>query len=125
MNRKPSLAALSTQADEPIYPMDDVYGIVGTNLKKAFDVREIIARFVDGSRFDEFKSLYGESLVTGFAHLYGHSVGIVANNESFRPVSLSPKKSGFQSMHNFPCRQKRVQQCSIHFLTSFRSNPCV
>lgn len=67
-------------AEEPLFPMDDVYGIVGSNLKKAFDVREIIARIVDGSRFDEFKALYGETLVTGFAQLYGQPVGIVANN---------------------------------------------
>lgn len=71
---------MNVEADEPLFPMDDIYGIVGSNLKKAFDVREIIARIVDGSRFDEFKALYGESLVTGFAQLYGHAVGIVANN---------------------------------------------
>ena len=67
-------------SDEPLYPADDLYGIVGDNLKKAFDIKEVIARIVDGSRFDEFKALYGETLVTGFGRLYGHPVGIVANN---------------------------------------------
>ncbi|XP_063437598.1 methylcrotonoyl-CoA carboxylase beta chain, mitochondrial-like [Mytilus trossulus] len=66
--------------DEPIYPADDLYGIVGANLKKTFDVREVIARIVDGSRFDEFKTMYGETLVTGFARLWGYPVGILGNN---------------------------------------------
>lgn len=66
--------------DEPIYPMEDIYGIVGSNLKQPFNVKEVIARIVDGSRFDEFKSRFGETLVTGFAHIYGYPIGIVANN---------------------------------------------
>lgn len=65
---------------EPLYPVDELYGIVGTNLRKSFDVREVIARIVDGSEFDEFKEKYGETLVTGFANLYGHPVGIIGNN---------------------------------------------
>ena len=52
-------------AEEPLYPAEEIYGIVGANLKKTFDVREVIARIVDGSRFDEFKERYGETLVTG------------------------------------------------------------
>lgn len=64
----------------PLYAADEIYGIVGTNLKRPFDVREVIARIVDGSKFDEFKELYGETLVTGFARVHGFSVGIVANN---------------------------------------------
>ncbi|MEA3252675.1 MAG: carboxyl transferase domain-containing protein [Pseudomonadota bacterium] len=59
---------------------EEIYGIVGTDLKKPYDVREIIARLVDDSDFDEFKRYYGDTLVTGFAHLHGHPVGIVANN---------------------------------------------
>ncbi|WP_395674381.1 carboxyl transferase domain-containing protein [Inquilinus sp.] len=65
---------------EPLYPATDLYGIVGTDLRKPFDVREVIARLVDGSEFDEFKALYGTTLVCGFAHLWGMPVGIVANN---------------------------------------------
>lgn len=71
---------LDTEVQEPLYPLDDLYGIVGTNLKKLFDVKEVIARIVDGSRFDEFKAQYGTTLVTGFGQLYGHTIGIVANN---------------------------------------------
>lgn len=65
---------------EPRYPASDLYGIVGTNLKKAFDIRQVIARIVDGSEFDEFKAKYGETLVTGFGRLYGYPVGIIGNN---------------------------------------------
>eukprot|EP00040_Diaphanoeca_grandis_P029455 m.172544 g.172544 ORF g.172544 m.172544 type:complete len:565 (-) comp31692_c0_seq1:581-2275(-) len=64
----------------PRYDPEELYGIVGTNLMKQFDVRDVIARVVDDSQFDEFKALYGTSLVTGFAKIHGYSVGIVANN---------------------------------------------
>jgi len=66
--------------EEPLYPASDLYGIVPTDLRKPYDVREVIARLVDGSRFDEFKELYGTTLVTGFARLHGYPIGIVANN---------------------------------------------
>ena len=56
---------------EPRYPIEDLYGIVPTSLRKPFDIREIIARLVDDSEFDEFKQLYGTTLICGFAHLYG------------------------------------------------------
>ncbi|MBO6562933.1 MAG: methylcrotonoyl-CoA carboxylase [Nisaea sp.] len=65
---------------EPLYDAEDIYGVVSEDSRKPFDVREIIARIVDGSEFDEFKPLYGTTLVTGFAHLWGYPVGIVANN---------------------------------------------
>jgi 3-methylcrotonyl-CoA carboxylase beta subunit len=65
---------------EPLYPASDLYGIVPADPRQPFDVREVIARLVDGSEFHEFKALYGTTLVTGFAHIHGQSVGIVANN---------------------------------------------
>lgn len=68
------------QSEEPIYPADELYGIVGENLMKTFNVREVIARIVDGSRFDEFKANYGETIVTGYARLFGYPIGILANN---------------------------------------------
>lgn len=64
----------------PIYDPEEIYGIVNANTRQPYEVREIIARLVDGSVFDDFKPLYGATLVTGFAHLYGHPVGILANN---------------------------------------------
>lgn len=65
---------------EPLYDAKDIYGIVPKDTRKTFDVREIIARVVDGSEFDEFKPLYGTTLVCGFARIFGYPVGIVANN---------------------------------------------
>src|SRR5690606_33250020 len=65
---------------EPLYPGEELYGIVPKDPRQPFDVREVIARLVDGSDFHEFKALYGTTLVTGFAHVHGHAVGIVANN---------------------------------------------
>ena len=65
---------------DPLYPAEDLYGIIPKDPRQPFDVREIIARLVDGSEFHEFKALYGSTLVTGFARLHGHPVGILANN---------------------------------------------
>ena len=65
---------------EPLYDAAEIGGLVPADLRTPFEVREIIARLVDGSRFDEFKALYGATLVTGFARLFGYPVGVVANN---------------------------------------------
>jgi 3-methylcrotonyl-CoA carboxylase beta subunit len=67
-------------AVEPVADPDELYGAVPTDVNAQYDVREVIARLVDGSRFHEFKKNYGTTLVTGFAKLHGHPVGIVANN---------------------------------------------
>jgi len=64
----------------PRYDPAEIYGIIPADIRAPYDVREVIARIVDGSEFDEFKKLYGTTLVCGFAHLYGYPVGIVANN---------------------------------------------
>jgi len=69
-----------TTPEEPAYDPAEIYGIVNLDLRKPYDVREVIARIVDGSRFDEFKERYGNTLVTGFARLHGFLVGIIANN---------------------------------------------
>ncbi len=76
--KKVDLAVRAVQ--EPKYDPREIYGIIPQDSRKPFDVREIIARIVDGSEFDEFKKLYGETLVCGFAHLFGYPVGIIANN---------------------------------------------
>lgn len=65
---------------EPLYDPAELYGIIPTDTRKPYDVREMIARIVDGSEFDEFKQLYGTTLVCGFARIFGYPVGIVANN---------------------------------------------
>jgi acetyl-CoA carboxylase carboxyltransferase component len=74
------LPADTTSPEDPRYDPAEIYGIVNADIRKPYDVREIIARLVDGSRFDEFKQRYGATLVTGFARLHGFLVGIIANN---------------------------------------------
>ena len=76
---KPAQLAMS-ESVEPLYDPHELYGVIPTDTRKPFDVREVIARIVDGSEFDEFKPRYGTTLVTGFARIYGMPVGIVANN---------------------------------------------
>ncbi|MFM5093158.1 carboxyl transferase domain-containing protein [Aeromonas rivipollensis] len=73
-------ASSAPSYDEPLYPIEELYGLVGTSLKRPYDARELIARLVDGSVFDEFKALFGTTLVTGFSRIQGMSVGILANN---------------------------------------------
>ncbi|HXW08835.1 MAG TPA: carboxyl transferase domain-containing protein [Vicinamibacterales bacterium] len=80
LNTVKRLPADVTAPEEPVYDPGEIYGIVSADTRKAYDVREIVARLVDGSRFDEFKERYGTTLVTGFARLHGFLVGIVANN---------------------------------------------
>jgi len=78
--RAPPERAPPCEPREPHFDPAELYGVVPANLRTPYDAREIIARIVDGSEFDEFKQLYGSTLVTGFAHLGGYPVGIVANN---------------------------------------------
>src|SRR5262249_24415623 len=68
------------QTQDPLFPAEDLYGIVPADPRTPYDVREVIARIVDASEFQEFKALYGETLVCGFAHIHGFPVGILANN---------------------------------------------
>ena len=78
---RPRVARLARRATvEPLYPAEELYGIVPRDTRRPFDIREVIARVVDGSDFQEFKARYGKTLVTGFAHVHGMPVGIVANN---------------------------------------------
>src|SRR5690349_10392812 len=79
--KPPAQPALNMRAvREPLFAAEEIYGVVPVDGRKPFDVRDIIARIVDGSDFDEFKKLYGQTLVCGFAHLWGFPVGIIANN---------------------------------------------
>jgi 3-methylcrotonyl-CoA carboxylase beta subunit/propionyl-CoA carboxylase len=80
LNTSKSMPADVTTPEDPLYDPREIYGIVPHDVRKPYDVREVIARLVDGSRFDEFKERYGATLVTGFARLHGFLVGIVANN---------------------------------------------
>ncbi|KAJ6515564.1 carboxyl transferase [Mycena sanguinolenta] len=76
-------------SEDPLYPASELHGIVGTDVRQAFDMRDVIARIVDGSRFREFKKEYGTTMLTGFAHIHGYEVGICANNGIlFSPSAL-------------------------------------
>jgi 3-methylcrotonyl-CoA carboxylase beta subunit len=80
LNRKKELSVKTQAVVDPKYPVEEIYGIVPKDFRQSYDVREIIARIADGSEFHEFKQLYGTTLVTGFAHIHGYPVGILANN---------------------------------------------
>src|SRR5438309_316011 len=80
VNTAKRLPADTTTPEDPKYDPAEIYGIVNADIRQSYDVRELIARIVDGSRFDQFKERYGATLVTGFGRLHGFLVGIVANN---------------------------------------------
>ncbi len=80
LNRQKPMMLKTRPSIEPLYAAEEIYGVIPADTRQPYDVREVIARLVDGSEFDEFKKLYGETLVCGFAHLYGNPIGIVANN---------------------------------------------
>ena len=80
LNRSKPISTMRISSREPLYDPLELYGIIPSDSRKPFDCRDVIARLVDGSEFDEFKALYGNTLVCGFAHLYGYPIGIVANN---------------------------------------------
>jgi 3-methylcrotonyl-CoA carboxylase beta subunit/propionyl-CoA carboxylase len=80
LNSAKRLPADMTAPEDPRYDPAEIYGVVNADIRKQYDVREIITRIVDGSRFDEFKERYATTIVTGFARLHGFLVGIIANN---------------------------------------------
>ncbi len=80
LNHRKNPDILIQQSVAPLYDPQEIYGVIPKDVRQPYDIREVIARIVDGSEFDEFKKLYGETLVCGFAHLHGYPVGIVANN---------------------------------------------
>jgi 3-methylcrotonyl-CoA carboxylase beta subunit len=100
--------------EEPAASPDELYDIVPADLRQPYDVREVIRRIVDGSRFNEFKALYGETLVCGFAHIWGYPVGIVANNGIlFSPSAL--KGAHFIEL----CDQRRIPLLFLQNITGF------
>ena len=102
------------QMEEPIYDPYEIYGIIPKNEKRSFDVREVIARIVDASRFHEFKSNYAKTIVTGFAHIYGFPVGIVANNGVIFSESAL-KATHFISL----CCQRNIPLVFLQNVTGF------
>ncbi|MEM7169639.1 MAG: carboxyl transferase domain-containing protein [Pseudomonadota bacterium] len=114
LNRqKCSIASLAAPSD-PCHDPEDLYGIVPTDTRKPYDVREVIARLVDGSVFDEFKALYGSTLVTGFAHLHGYPVGILANN------GILFSESALKGAHFIElCAQRRIPLIFLQNISGF------
>jgi acetyl-CoA carboxylase carboxyltransferase component len=80
LNTAKRLPADMTRVEPPAYDVEELYGVIPADPRRPYDVREVIARLVDGSRFDEFKARYATTLVTGFARLHGFLVGVIANN---------------------------------------------
>lgn len=110
-DRQP-LAQLTPEA--PLYPADDLYGLAPIDLKKPVEIYEIIARLLDGSRFQEFKADYGKTIVTGFGHLGGNPVGIIANN-GFLTSEASLKATHFIELCNF----RKVPLLFLQNITGF------
>jgi 3-methylcrotonyl-CoA carboxylase beta subunit len=104
----------TAEPEEPAEDPDDLYDLVPTDLRTPYDVREIVWRLVDGSRFHEFKALYGETLVTGFAHIHGHPVGILANN------GILFSESALKGAHFIElCNQRRVPLLFLQNISGF------
>jgi 3-methylcrotonyl-CoA carboxylase beta subunit len=111
--REPNQSA-NASVVEPLYPSADLYGIVPKDSRQPFDVREIIARLVDGSEFHEFKALYGTTLVTGFASIHGHPVGILANN------GILFSESALKGAHFIElCSQRGIPLLFLQNITGF------
>jgi 3-methylcrotonyl-CoA carboxylase beta subunit len=100
--------------EEPAYDPEEILGVVPGDLRKPYDIREVIARLVDGSRFDEFKPRFGETLVTGFAHVKGCPVGIIANNGVLFSEAAQ-KGAHFVEL----CSQRKIPLVFLQNITGF------
>jgi len=99
---------------EPLYAPEEIYGVIPTDVRKPYEVREVIARIVDGSELDEFKPLYGTTLITGFARIWGYPVGIVANN------GILFSESALKGAHFIElCAQRRIPLVFLQNISGF------
>src|SRR5690625_285705 len=114
LNRPAGSSLQQTNSREPLYPAEDIYGILPDDTRYPFEVREIIARIVDGSEFDEFKARYGTTLVCGFARIHGYPVGIVANNGILFSESAR-KGAHFIQL----CNQRNIPLVFLQNITGF------
>ena len=114
LNRTKAPAVAVRPVEEPRYAASELHGIAPTDLRKPFDIREVIARVVDGSEFDEFKKLYGTTLICGFAHIYGYPVGIIANN------GILFSESALKGTHFIElCSQRGIPLVVLQNITGF------
>jgi 3-methylcrotonyl-CoA carboxylase beta subunit len=101
-------------SEAPLYDADEIYGVVPADLRTPYDVREVVARIADGSRLAEFKKEYGPTLVTGFARIHGHPVGIIANN------GILFSESALKGAHFIElCDQRRIPLIFLQNITGF------
>jgi len=114
LNRRKQLPVAVREPVEPKYASEEIYGVVPQDTRRPFDIREIIARIVDGSEFQEFKARYGKTLVCGFSHLYGYPVGIVANN------GILFAESALKGAHFIElCNQRNIPLVFLQNITGF------
>jgi len=114
LNRKKEIGLDLRKPIPPLHAADEVYGIVPTDARQPYDVREVIARIVDGSELDEFKQNYGTTLITGFAHLQGMPVGIIANN------GVLFSQSALKGAHFIElCCQRKIPLVFLQNITGF------
>ena len=114
LNRVKPVQGALRESVEPKYAPEELYGVIPVDTRKPFDVREVIARVVDGSEFDEFKARYGTTLVCGFAHIYGMKVGIIANN------GILFSESALKGAHFIElCCQRKIPLVFLQNITGF------
>ncbi len=114
LNRNKPVGTVLQNVIPPLHAAEEIYGIVPGDTRQPYDVREIIARIVDGSEFDEFKQNYGTTLVTGFAHLHGMPVGIIANN------GVLFSESALKGAHFIElCCQRKIPLVFLQNITGF------
>ncbi|MEK9953243.1 MAG: carboxyl transferase domain-containing protein, partial [Curvibacter sp.] len=114
LNLRKDLQTTLTEPVPPRYPAEELYGVIPADTRKPFDVREIIARIVDGSEFDEFKARYGTTLVTGFARIEGMPVGLIANN------GILFSESALKGAHFIElCCQRKIPLVFLQNITGF------
>ncbi|HWL95400.1 MAG TPA: carboxyl transferase domain-containing protein [Phycisphaerae bacterium] len=114
LNTRPKTHIAVSAAEDPAHDPLEIYGVIQKDIRKPYDVREVIARIVDASRLHEFKALYGATLVTGFAHIWGYPVGIVANNGVLFSESAQ-KAAHFVEM----CSVRRIPLVFLQNITGF------
>lgn len=114
LNHKPVVQLPRLKTEEPLYSADELYGVIPANTKVPYDVREVIARIVDGSKFHEFKKGYGSTVVCGFSHLYGFPLGIIANNGVLFSESAM-KAAHFVEL----CDQREIPLLFLQNITGF------
>jgi len=114
LNYQKKSSVVMREAKAPLYDPHDLYGIIPADARYPFDVREIIVRLVDGSEFDEFKMLYGKTIVCGFAHIWGIPVGIIANN------GILFSESALKATHFIElCTQRGIPLLFLQNITGF------